>query len=171
MNQAQWGRNFDPRNKDLHNEECTNTHIVLFIKNQEDEETRDRELWTEFRGHFDGWTKEMFVLATRKATQDLRTTLVQNGVWVPLTDKASYSDALIQVLDEDSQHKWTEEEILEQLESNRPFNSKYNPRPRTTSTVRDETPETQIPEDYQGNGSRRYELDFVRDNSQGISLR
>ena len=84
---------------------------------------RDFNLWEAFVEDFEGFEKSTFDIADRTWVRDLRNHLRANGVFVYKQARLSIATQLCKVLAEDSPHKWTQEEINEQVESDEGFNS------------------------------------------------
>jgi hypothetical protein len=84
---------------------------------------RDFNLWEAFVEDFEGFEKSTFDIADRTWVRDLRNHLRANGVFVYKQARLSITTQLCKVLAEDSPHKWTQEEINEQVESDEGFNS------------------------------------------------
>lgn len=112
-------------------EKRVNGYLSSFIQECRRQRLRDKRLWDELGNHFTGWKQEHFEKANKKALNDLRNTLRLNGVFVKIGRGYSSALALEQVVCEDQQHKWTAEEIEDQLEYG--FNSKLRPRAQSQS--------------------------------------
>jgi hypothetical protein len=72
----------------------------------------DYNLWEEFQEGFEGWTVELFNVASREAIKDLRTYLLEHGVWVEeRKGRISYAQTLVDILEEEEPHEWTDEDF------------------------------------------------------------
>ena len=111
---------------------------------------RDYNLWEAFIEDFEGFEKQIFNTADQTWVQDLRNHLRANGVFVYKQARSSIATELCKVLAEDKPHKWTQEEIDEQVESNEGFNS-ILVRPRAASLI--PTPTTPQPPAIQPTGT------------------
>ncbi|KAI0991872.1 hypothetical protein K3495_g16315, partial [Podosphaera aphanis] len=63
----------------------------------------------------------------RTAVADLRDFLRENGVFVFKAARIAISGELARTVNEEKQHKWTDDEIAEVLRKDEPFNSRHHP--------------------------------------------
>ncbi|RKF54848.1 hypothetical protein GcM3_206025 [Golovinomyces cichoracearum] len=68
-------------NKEL-TKEKVNGYFMWFIRTRTQRGYRDEQLWYSFREVFDGWTENIFQVASSLARKDNRTYLRANGVHV-----------------------------------------------------------------------------------------
>ena len=119
-----------------------NGYIAWRIAIWEDSRYRDRDLWIAFIDDFDDFKKDTFDIASKDYRIKLRDYLRANGVFVRKQPRLSIVSELCNVLMEDEQHKWTNEEIEDQINSAHGFNSLLKSRlpailttPATISTT------------------------------------
>jgi hypothetical protein len=119
-----------------------NGYIAWRIAIWEDSRYRDRDLWIAFIDDFDDFKKDTFDIASKDYRIKLRDYLRANGVFVRKQPRLSIVSELCNVLMEDEQHKWTKEEIEDQINSAHGFNSILKSRlpailttPATTMTI------------------------------------
>src|SRR4051812_34284725 len=107
-----WGLSFNPEDEEQHVPKTINTYIAWL---QECYDLHDREgedLWETFREDFEGFTLDLFKVATRPAVRGLRDYLVRHGVWVkPSAGALSYAHVLYECLHEETRADWTEEAL------------------------------------------------------------
>jgi hypothetical protein len=85
-------------------------------------------LWEDFRDEFSEWTFDVLKLVSRNALKTLWVYLTTYGVWIRKTVGTSFAKVLQDCIEEETRHKWTEEEIKEHLELYRGhFDSRWNP--------------------------------------------
>ena len=73
-------------------------------------------MWKEFKEAFEGWTEDIFMVADRLVLKLLRNYLVVHGVWVKAqAGSNSFAKILNELLVEETQYVWTEEEIRKHI--------------------------------------------------------
>ena len=122
-----WDVGLDISNLESHTQPQLNKYIMSCIVAYARRKYRDEALWEAFGEDFRGWTKEIFEKASDKAIRDLRDHLRNNGVFVFKQRFVSISGELTKVLQERNPHKWTPDEIREQITSAGTFNSRLAP--------------------------------------------
>ena len=156
-----WGKPLDIQQEDQCTKGRINNYITLMLVRYRQKGYQDFDLWEEFREGFEEWDAELFGKASREALKDLRTYLTRHGVWVKRqAGSNSYARILMETLQEDTMHEWTEEEIQEQS-GNRTtpgvtrqhHSTSDRDNPRTMRQFRDRTVSTQEP---QSSGFLRY---------------
>jgi hypothetical protein len=135
LDEENWGKRFDPSNEGHHTHGRLNNYITLQLVRYQQKQYEEDELWEEFREGFEGWTQDLFDEASREALKELRTYLVDHGVWVRPARGIKFSRALIRTLEEETQHQWTDDEITEEQER----------RDKATSRVRQNSPVVREP--------------------------
>jgi len=114
VDEARWGKSFDPTNTEHHTEEIINGYITCMLACYRTDNRKDEDLWQIFHEDFEGFTYEIFKIAHRVALRDLREQLVSQGVWVKgAKGSTSYAKVLQECLEEETPYEWTEAEIKE----------------------------------------------------------
>jgi hypothetical protein len=112
-----WGDGIDPTSAsktELGEYVDTKLHIY--------EEFSDYTLWSLFQEDFAGWTSENFKTLRNDTRAKLRLHLLKRGVYVPpYNNRYPISDALVATLNEEEQHDWTDQELVETLKIVRPM--------------------------------------------------
>ena len=103
-NKDKWGRRFNLEDEDDLNEETINRFIMLYIKFYEKKGYDDMVLWEYFKQDFEGWTKDMFLIANGNLFWDLRDHLQAYGCWVR-KDSKSITGNIEKLLKEKEQHE------------------------------------------------------------------
>jgi hypothetical protein len=86
------------------------------------EDFTDNSLWCLFQEEFEGFTTEDFKKIRTDIRTKLRNHLLRRGVYVATNSRQySISDALFDLLQEDQQHEWTDDELVETLKVVRPM--------------------------------------------------
>lgn len=94
------------------------------LYNYEHEGFTDYNLWFMFREEFEGWGKDTFKLLSMNTRTKLRLQLIKQGVYIaPFSKRYPLSDVLFNVLTEEEQHEWTDQELLEALKQVSPMAS------------------------------------------------
>ncbi|KAL2039920.1 hypothetical protein N7G274_007323 [Stereocaulon virgatum] len=114
-----YGDPFDPGT--FGNEEHCNSKIVTgFVLRQIEIFTEsnacDKRLWEEAAEAFNGWTGDVLHLATAATVAKLRAYLLQHGVMVPNVKGTRKANTIMEVLQEEDYHKWTEAEVKSYME-------------------------------------------------------
>jgi hypothetical protein len=74
------------------------------------------DLWYDFRESFEKWDVRTFKRLTKNTRSRVRDTLRRNGVWVDLFLREGTSLQLFRVLQEETQTKWSKEEVEKERE-------------------------------------------------------
>ncbi|POS82113.1 hypothetical protein EPUL_006674 [Erysiphe pulchra] len=104
-----------------------NGYIIWVMKIWKDSEYRDEALIEAFQEDFAEWTTEIFDVADRLLLRDLRDHLRKNGVFTECKPGIKYAKQLENILKQDVNHNWTEQEI-EYVSNRGIFNSRFNPK-------------------------------------------
>ena len=83
----------------------------------------DTALWECIREDFIGWIKEIWAPINKDIVRDFRNFLWENGVFVPINGGNIGDNIQRQVLDTKKEHKWTPQEIKQQLHAIKKLNS------------------------------------------------
>ena len=121
-NEEKWGNSFDPTNENDLNTDTVNGYIMYYIQYYQREKFRDRILWDYFWEDFEGWTKDIFNLSHKNLVQVLRDHLRVYGCYVG-RDRRTLPTNLQIAVEEEEYHKWTKEEIDQQLREGGEFDS------------------------------------------------
>ncbi|RKF74955.1 hypothetical protein GcM1_236009 [Golovinomyces cichoracearum] len=114
--------------------EKVNGYFMWFIRTRTQRRYRDEQLWDSFREVFDGWTENIFQVASTLVRKDLWTCLRANGVHVTVKTGAGMNKELARVVQEEAQQLWTNEIIQIQPNKYEVFNSRFNPRNLNTTS-------------------------------------
>ncbi|RKF56206.1 putative powdery mildew-specific protein [Golovinomyces cichoracearum] len=104
------------------------TYIVQRLSWYAEIEYTASRLWELFREDFSNWTPEMMNRCKVDILYFLRDSLTKNGVFVP-RDNRRLAIRLLEVINEEQEHEWTQEEIEIQKSRGGGFSSKYNAVP------------------------------------------
>jgi hypothetical protein len=130
-----WRRTVNPLEEEYQTEGILNGYITRVMQGWDNQQINDIALWKDFRDEFDGWTLDIFKLASKGALKVLRIYLTTHGVWIKEASGISFAKVLHDCLGENTRHEWTKEEIDQHLDIHPGnFNSRWNPRnsqPRT----------------------------------------
>ena len=86
------------------------------------EEFSDYTLWSLFQEDFAGWTSENFKTLRNDTRAKLRLHLLrERSLRPPYNNRYPISDALVATLNEEEQHDWTDQELVETLKIVRPM--------------------------------------------------
>ena len=96
--------------------------IAWRIDLYEDSQYRDYDLWEAYVEDFEGFTETLFQLASKDYMPNLRNFLCANGVYVHRQARIPMAKELFKVV-QDKPHKWTKDEIHDQINSSHEFNS------------------------------------------------
>ncbi|RKF76380.1 hypothetical protein GcC1_072032, partial [Golovinomyces cichoracearum] len=105
-------------------------------------EYRDEALIEAFQEDFAEWTIKLFDIADRLLLRDLRDHLRQNGVFIENRPGVKYAKQLENILTQDVEHNWTEQEI-EFVTKRGAFNSRFNTKNEYSSQYPGERTEKQ----------------------------
>jgi hypothetical protein len=131
-----WRRTVNPLEEENQKEGILNGYITRVIQGWSNQRINDIALWEDFRDEFEGWTPDIFKLASRGALKVLRIYLTTHGVWVKTASGTSFAKVLHDCLEEDTRHEWTKEEIEQHLRMHPGnFNSRWNPGSSQSQTA------------------------------------
>ena len=96
--------------------EATKDELVEFVETviylHETQELTDNDLWAVFQEQFEGFTVESFRKIRTDIRSKLRRHLLKRGVYVgKRSNRAAISDLLFEVIQQEEQHQWTDEDI------------------------------------------------------------
>jgi hypothetical protein len=143
-----WRQGIDPETVTVNElKEFVQTKVHEYILDQ----TSDSNLWDLFQDDFKGVTTEQFGTIPRKDQQKLRACLRCGGVFVTQNHRnLTIAQTLADVLNEEKQHEWTQEDIEEASRDlhQGPITSIYitpehNSRPELIARIRSYTPSLQ----------------------------
>jgi len=110
---AKWG---DDINTDTATKDELGEYVETKIYVHEREGFTDYNLWSLFKEEFEGWTKDSFKLLRRGTRTKLRLHLIKRGDYVaPYNNRYPISDSLFNVVNQEEQHEWTDQELSEAL--------------------------------------------------------
>ena len=81
------------------------------MKDWDNYEFRDDNLWEAYFDYFEGYTEDDFNLVDKDKFREFRSYLRKRGVWVQIGPRISCSTALANTLKEDKPGDWTEDEL------------------------------------------------------------
>lgn len=110
------------------NSKTLQTYIVQRLSWYSEIEYTTSRLWELFREDFGNWTLEMMNRCKVDILYLLRDSLTKNGVFVP-RDNRRLAIRLLEVINEEQEHEWTQEEMEIQKSRGGGFSSKYNSVP------------------------------------------
>jgi hypothetical protein len=120
-----WGFGIDVTTSDA---DQLKEYINTKIRQYEIDKMSDNGLWRMFREDFKNFTPEIFAKLHHRVLSSLSLNLRCAGVWVPSNNqRLSYAMCLTQVLQEETRHEWTMENIREAQEDflKKPITSVY----------------------------------------------
>ncbi|RKF59797.1 hypothetical protein OnM2_057062, partial [Erysiphe neolycopersici] len=132
LNRELYGKDIDIENKETITKPTINGYIVWVMKIWKNSEYHDESLIEAFQEDFAGWTSAIFDVADRLLLRDLRDYLRHNGVLIENRPGVKYAKQLENVLTQDIEHVWTEQEI-EYVTKRGHFNSRFNPQNKYSS--------------------------------------
>ncbi|POS82599.1 hypothetical protein EPUL_006820 [Erysiphe pulchra] len=134
LNPALYGKDIDINNSEILTKPNINGYIIWVMKIWKDSEYRNEALIEAFQEDFAEWTTEIFDVADKLLLRDLRDHLRKNGVFIECKPGIKYAKQLENILKQDVNHNWTEQEI-EYVSNRGIFNSRFNPKmyPRQNS--------------------------------------
>lgn len=104
--------------------EFRDLYVKMRLRQYEEVNLQDFELWEQYREDFAGWTISHFRNSNPHATRILRHCLRAHGVWVGRNNSRLLSEALYDTLQEDQPGEWSKEEIEEHVRTNGEFKSR-----------------------------------------------
>src|ERR1700716_2943472 len=107
--QGIYGRLLDLENKENLTPGRMTTHILALMEKWKRQDPRS--LWSSFQYEFADWEEAKWQLVQRHEIVDLRTYLMNNGVYIPFENTGRIYTKLITVAKEEDFHDWTTEEI------------------------------------------------------------
>ncbi|KAF3400190.1 hypothetical protein F1880_008399 [Penicillium rolfsii] len=120
-----WGKSVDTLDEMNQTEGILNGHIICVLRTNN------------FRDEFDGWTLDIFKVASKSALKMLRLHLTTHGEWIRTGIGMSFAKGLYDCLQEVTQHEWTKDDIEAHLKEHPDnFNSRWNPSRDQTPTIR-----------------------------------
>jgi hypothetical protein len=118
-------------------ENCTDKDITGYILHRKEcyKESgyKDTVLWEYFKDDFEGWQKKTWERGHKDAVRDMRDFLREYGVFAA-RHRGSIAANLQQVLDEDNELNWTEEEVAKQIANGGKLVSRWNPNNTPAAT-------------------------------------
>lgn len=152
-----YGRSFNPENPEHLQEEIINGYLTLMMMVYQKDNRTDENLWDTFREDFEGFTEDIFFLASRTALRELREILILQGVWIKSARGCSYAKTLYNCLIEDSRAEWSSEAIKEQtaIRVRRGYKTQMAPMQslqepfRQQQTTPHQAQQQQYPQEYQ----------------------
>ena len=102
-------------------------YILWKISVYKEKNWRDDYLWEYFQEDFETFTKDTFALADTTSIRELRDILRAKGVYVKRARGKPIAKALADVLQQEVQPEWPEDEFDKQLNAPDGFNSRLNP--------------------------------------------
>ncbi|RKF77470.1 hypothetical protein GcC1_063018, partial [Golovinomyces cichoracearum] len=120
-----YGKDIYINNEGLLTKPIINGYIIWVMKIWQNSEYRDEALIEAFQENFAEWTTQIFDIADRLLLRDLRDYLRNNGVFIDSKAGVRYAKQLENVLTQETEHNWTEQEI-EYVTKRGAFNLKFN---------------------------------------------
>ena len=118
VNEKYWGIEIDLSNEDHLHREVVDGYILLRRLDHLQSGYQGEYLWQIFREDFEGFTIDIFNIASRAALRELRQQLVNQGVWIKAAKGSiSYARVLVECL---SEEEWTDERLKEAKPSSIP---------------------------------------------------
>jgi hypothetical protein len=102
------------------NEDLKKEYLMRRITIWKRHNLKDSDLWEQFREEFDEWDEAKFVIVDLKILKEFRAFLRAQNVWIMRKRDYSIVKALFEVLKNDTETLWIEEELVISLEK---FNS------------------------------------------------
>ena len=127
-----WGRNFDPSDKEHCTEKRTTGHVLHALVVYRSNKWQDRLLWGYFQEDFAGWKQETFEIAENADVRALRDHMRMYGVYAP-KDGRRIAANLAEIVEQDEYHEWTEDEVNHHLRHYTEFHSRWNPSRRSST--------------------------------------
>src|SRR4030081_3495880 len=119
MVQGVWIHLLDLDNKENPTPEQMTNHILALMEIWKGEDPRS--LWSSFQDEFADWEEAKWQLVPRHVIMNLRTYLMNNGVYIPFENTGRIYTKLITVAKEEDFHDWTKEEIRKHLKRSGDF--------------------------------------------------